>query len=51
MKLLDIRPDFLNEELARKICQNKQLKKDYIRKYDLVGGSGSGERITNTGHS
>ena len=35
MKLLDIRPNFLNEELARKICQNKQLKTAYIKKYDV----------------
>ena len=30
MKLLDIQPYLLNEELARKICRNKSLKKDYI---------------------
>ena len=39
MKLLDISPNFLNEELARKICRNKDLKRLYIRKYDLSGGS------------
>ena len=38
MKLLDIQPNFLNEELVRKICQNKDLKREYIRKYELVGG-------------
>jgi hypothetical protein len=35
MKLLNIRPEYINEELARKICKNKELKREYIRKYDL----------------
>jgi hypothetical protein len=38
MKLLDISPNFLNEELARKICRNITLKREYIKKYNLVGG-------------
>jgi hypothetical protein len=38
MKLLDIEPSYLNKELALKICKNTELKREYIRKYDLVGG-------------
>ena len=38
MKLLDIHPKYVNEELAKKICQNNQLKTAYIRKYNLLGG-------------
>jgi hypothetical protein len=38
MKLLNIRPEYINEELARKICKNKELKREYIRKYELEGG-------------
>lgn len=34
MKLLDIPPNYLNKELALKICSNKELKKDYILKYN-----------------
>ena len=44
MKLLDISPDFLNEELARKICRNITLKREYIKKYNLVGGSSEKRR-------
>ena len=33
MKLIDISPDFLNEDLALKICRNKELKRKYSRKY------------------
>ena len=29
MKLLDIKPNLLNKELIRKICKNKELKKNY----------------------
>ena len=43
MKLINIKPAFLNEELALKICRNKELKREYVRKYDLVqGGSTTG---------
>ena len=37
MRLLDIRPEYINEELARKICINRELKREYIRKYELDG--------------
>ena len=39
MKLLDIPPNYLNKELASKICKNKSLMKKYIQKYDLWGGT------------
>jgi hypothetical protein len=38
MRLLDINPNFLNDKLARKICRNKELKRQYIEKYNLSGG-------------
>ena len=38
MKLLDIQPKYINEELARKICRNSELKGEYIKKYGLYGG-------------
>ena len=41
MKLLDIPPNYLNKELALKICSNKPLRKKYINKH-LGGGDGGG---------
>ena len=40
MKIIDIPPKFLSDELALKICNNKKLKKKYIIKYkkNLFGG-------------
>ena len=32
MKLINIHPKYLNDELKQKICSNKSLKK-YTRKY------------------
>ena len=43
MKLLDIPPNYLNKELALKICSNKPFRKKYINKH--FGGS---EPDTNT---
>ena len=40
MKLLDIPPNYLNKELASKICKNKSLMKKYSKKYDLMDGGG-----------
>jgi hypothetical protein len=37
MKLLDIPPNYLNKELALKICSNKPLRKKYINKH--LGGA------------
>jgi hypothetical protein len=37
MKLLDIPPNYLNRDLASKICKNKNLRKKYITKY-FTGG-------------
>ena len=45
MKLLDIPPKYLNRELIRKIYNNKSLMKKYIQKYNLVGGSATGEDV------
>ena len=33
MKILDIPPKYLNNDLVKLICSNKKLKKKYIRKY------------------
>jgi hypothetical protein len=44
MKLIDISPDFLNEDLALKICRNKELKRKYIRKH--FGGRGGVDVMT-----
>ena len=39
MKLIDIRPEYLNKEIFLKINSNKYLRKKYINKYFSVGGS------------
>ena len=44
MKLLDIEPSNLNKGLALKICRNSELKRDYIRKYNLMVGGGMIQR-------
>ena len=31
MKLLNIRPKYLNKELALKICKNKEIKMKYVK--------------------
>ena len=33
MKLINIHPKYLNDELKQKICSNKEFKKKYTRKY------------------
>ena len=47
MKIIDIPPKFLSDELALKICNNKKLKKKYIIKYkkNLFGGGDGDERF------
>ena len=40
MKLLNIVPENLNKELALKIYRNTELKREYIKKYDLMKGGG-----------
>ena len=45
MNLINIHPKYLNEIVALKICKNKKLKKQYIKKYkNYFGGAGVIER-------
>jgi serine/threonine protein kinase len=39
MKILDIEPKYITKTIAKKICNNKYLLKNYLLKYDLIGGS------------
>lgn len=40
MKIIDIHPNYLNDEIANKIVSNYELKKRYCRKYkDYFGGA------------
>jgi hypothetical protein len=47
MKLLDICPKDLDSKLSKQICQNKDLKMQYIHKYNLMGGSSKKTKILN----
>ncbi len=38
MKLIDIKPEYINKEIFLKINSNKYLRKKYINKYFSVGG-------------
>ena len=41
MKLINVPPKYLNEELINKICKNKDFKREYTRKYkEFFGGGG-----------